>query len=247
LIIIYNVSGLLIGAAGFLVGVFGLVLTRSFALGLVFASVTWCALGFWWRRKPTADGTVRAYPSIFFIPVPWIAIVTLLAGLALTPVEFMARSKRENDPRGQMLESVERSVRAAAVSGEKEVATLVRDAVLQGNFAGVMADSASVHVAANETGALAVIKITNLKRFTPEARMKLLDTVATTLSAHERCAGKQQYIGIKGPLMFGAIRTPAGTTSNSSAGDELRAYFGDEASTPVPAAPATASADAVTK
>lgn len=239
MIIIYNVSGLLIGAAGFLVGIFGLVLTRSFALGLVFASIAWCALGFWWRRKPTADGTVRPYPSVFFIPVPWIAIVTLVAGLALTPVEFMARSKRENDPRGQMLESVERSVRAAAVSGEKEVATLVRDAVLQGNFAGVMADSASVHVATNETGALAVIKITNLKRFTPEARMKLLDTVATTLRSHEPYANKPQYIGIKGPLMFGAIRTPAGTTSNSSTGDELRAFFDAQASaaaTPVPAA-----------
>lgn len=247
MIIIYNVSGLLVVAAGFLAGIVGLLLTRSLALGLVFASIACCALGFWWRRKPTQDGSVRAYPSIFFIPVPWLAIVTLVAGLALTPLEFAARHQRENDPRGPMLESVERSVRAAAISGEKEVATLVRDAVLKGNFAGIVADSASVHVTANETGALAVVKINNLKRFTPEARILLLETVASTLNAHEPYAGKSQYIGIKGPLMFGALRTPTLTTFNSSSGDELRAFFGTETAAASAPAAAPAASGTVTK
>lgn len=226
MLLIYNLPGLLIGLAGLFVGLIAAVAAGSFGVGIIVASIIWCALGFWWRRKPTADGTPRPYPSIFFIPLPFLALFTLLVGLGIAPLEFMAGRKRVQDPRTAMLETAERSVQTSSVSGDTELATLIRDAVTKGNFSGMMADSTNVHVATDDTRVLVIVKVSNLKKFPEPARVQVLDAVAETVKAHAPSQDKAQFIGIKGPLMFGASRTPTGTLTRTTTGDELHDYFG---------------------
>jgi len=233
-ILIYNVSGILIGLAGFLVGFISALIFRSFGIGLILASLIWCGLGFWWRRKPTADGTVRPYPSIFFIPLPFIAIATLLIGIVITPVEFMATRQRENDPRAQLLSTAERSLSTTSVSGDTELATLVHTAVSKGTFSGMIADSTTVHVATSDTSVLALVKVSNLKKFPEASRIQMLDAIADAIKSHAPSQDKSQYIGVKGGLIYGALRTPTITTGKTTSADELRDYF---ASAPAPVAP----------
>jgi hypothetical protein len=226
-IVIYNISGLLIGVLGIFVGFLAAGVTGSLAVGLLVMSACWAGVGLWWRNNRTPDGLKRRYPAIFFIPLPFLAIASTLLAIAVIPIEMNAPSQsRTPDPRRTQITQAESNLRTTSASGDVTLATSVHNAVSKAAFAGMIADRTNVHATTSDTGVLVLVKISNLKKFDKPARTALLQTVTDTVKAAPGLDSKPLYIGIKGTLMYGAIQTPTQTNLNTDGPDDLLAFFG---------------------
>jgi len=227
MLIIFNLSGLLIGLLGAFVGVLTAGLTGSLAAGVLALSAIWASVGLWWRKGRKADGGQRRYPSIFFIPLPFLAIATAILALINIPIELRTTS-RTPDPRQPAFTQAEANLRSPSVSGDIDLATSVHNAVSNGAFVGMIAERTYVHAAASDTGVLILVKISNLKKFPNPARSAMLQTVADTVKNTPSLATKPLYIGIKGTLMYGAIQTPSESKVGTDDHQALLAFYGDK-------------------
>ncbi len=70
------------------------------------------------------------------------------------------------------------------------------------------ADDYHVFTKLGDGNVLVLIKSPNLKNLEMPARVALLHTIEAILTSQPQSKGKQQYIGVKGQITFGAIRVP---------------------------------------
>ncbi len=224
MIIIFNWSGLLIGFAGCVMGLIVGVLTGSLAVGLLGLSATWIGLGLTWRNSRGKGEPKRPFPSLFFIPLPFLAIVTVILALLAIPVDLKSKDK-VNDPRAQSLGWAESSLRSANASGDVDLSTAVHQVISSKAHSGAIPSSLSVYTDATDSAVLVLVKVGNLKEFSEDARRSLLSTVDTAVKAFSTHQSKQLYVGIKGTALYGAIQTPSQTITKTTPNTPLLDYY----------------------
>lgn len=246
MIIIFNASGLLIGFAGCMIGLVAGALTGSLAVALLVLSATWIGLGLVWRNSRGAGAPKRPFPSLFFIPLPFLAIVTVILALLAIPIDLRSKSEsRGSDPREQTFRSAESSLRGTNASGDVPLSTLVHRALSSTAHAGAIPSSLNVYTDSNDKSVLVLVKVGNLKEFSEDARRSMLNTVAAAIKSEPLHQTKDLYVGVKGAVLYGAIQTPTQTIISTTSHSALLEYFSGSAlapqSSPFPALPTETS------
>jgi len=205
MIIIYNLSGLLIGVLGVFLGIAAFLTTGQFWLGVLVIGSVWLWASLWWRKGTPQSGK-RPFPSIFFIPLPFWALlaVPLAAGAGFVQV---AAASRPTDARAQHIDAAQSRLRTAKLTGDEALARRVYDSVSRAMYVGSVPDRVSVYAERRDDAVLVIVKISNLRKFSDAAKAQSLDNV---LAALESESGKQIYAGIMGIAAFGAVHTPEG-------------------------------------
>lgn len=207
MIIIYNLSGLLVGVAGVFVGFATLAVTRSLGLGVLALAVVWFVLGLGWRYFKTEPGVRRSFPALFFIPLPFLAVpLAPLAGLIFL-IEVIGRSQPP-DPRAERFRADEAQLDSSSASGDVALSKALRTGLQEVVVEGAKAESYSVFTRKSPDVVLVLMKVPNLRDYTDNARKQLLQTVVDLLRADDQLKDKKIYIGIKGKISFGATRVP---------------------------------------
>ena len=237
MIFIFNLSGLLLGLAGAAAGIVTIVLTGRLSFGVAILCFVWLAFG--WRKIDPATGAKRPFPSLFFIPLPFLALPLLLLTV---PMLFVERDRPDTprDPRAALLDADERSLRSSLVSGDAALSKKLRDVLVEAAASEVKPEEFRVFTRTRGGDVLVLVQVPNLKQFADTARVELLDAVETIVDL-ERSGGGGTYVGVKGRVAFGAIRVPPDVTKTGTVVPEsmLYPFYGDAASSTQPA-PATA-------
>ena len=222
MIIIYNLSGLLLGLAGVAAGIVVGLATRHLSLAVLAMALVWSIFG--WRRVDPVTHAKRPFPSVFFIPLAFIGLFLCCASVPLFLVERVARNA-PRDPRAALLDADEATLRRFRAGGD---ASLSRD-VLE-HLASIVEESEAkvedyhVFTRLGPDAVLVLVQVPNLKRYKPEAREQLLNFIEGMLWAEERAQGKKIYIGVKGSVAYGAIRGPEDFTKTGAAVNERPLY-----------------------
>ena len=98
MIIVYNLSGLIVGVLGLLLGLLAALASGFVSLGGAIVAAVWIGAGLWWKYRTRPDGQIGRFPAIFFIPLPFWAAPLLLMSLLSLVIEVKA-GKRPPDPR----------------------------------------------------------------------------------------------------------------------------------------------------
>ena len=213
MILIYNITGLLVGVLGLFVGfvvAFGLIAIGS-PLWLSPAALTiagvWCPLG---RAKPNFEtGEMRPAPSVFFIPLFYWGLVAGFLSLPLAAVELLAKRANDTpaarqaalDPRLAQFKRLENDIR------KDESDDLVLSALVMFKIKTMLpSESVNIAIKSAEDRVLVLIQLKDLKKIQDSDRKLLLKGIRETAENHR--AGVKVYAGIKGRLMFGAITVP---------------------------------------
>ncbi len=210
MIIVYNLGGLLVGAAGVLVGGMSIAATDNAGVGILALALAWVVLGFLWRRWKTPPGQPRPYPSVFFIPLPFLAIPIIPFAVIMLVAEANqpGRERAAIDPRAASFTNDEQELGRSAVGGDVELSQYVATALSANLTEEVKADQYHVFTRVNPASVLVLVKAPNLKSYKDAARVQLLQFIAGLLSKRDDLKEKKAYIGIKGNLAFGAIQVP---------------------------------------
>lgn len=242
MIIIYNLSGLLLGLAGIAAGLLVGLATRHLSLGLLAMALVWSIFG--WRRVDPVTQTKRPFPSVFFIPLAFIGILLVLASVPMFLVERVVRNA-PRDPRAALLDADESTLRQFRVGGDaalsndilEHLASIVEEK-------GAKVEDYHVFTRVGSDAVLVLVQVPNLKQYEPEAREQLLNFIEGMLWAEERVQGKKLYIGVKGRVAYGALRGPNDFTKTGAAVSErpLYEFYGAGPAT----VPATNTAPATT-
>lgn len=233
MILIYNLSGLLVGLAGVVLGGAVAVLSGFLSLGLLVLAFVWIAGGIWARNRPVAGGGKRPFPSIFFIPTPFLAVVPLGLAILIGVVE-VAGLDRRNDPRAQTLRETETTFRMRSISGDTGLAMAIHKSIAGGNFAGSIPSDVGVHAEFTPTAVLVIVKIDNLTKFSSTGRLAVLETISRTVKESPDHGAKAGYFGVKGRLSYGAVKTPQSTVLKTTTSDALLPFYGPDPRTVKP-------------
>lgn len=223
MLLIYNLSGLLLGVAGIIVGFFLLALTDQFGFAFLGAALTWLLFG--GRRRPDEFGQRRPAPSLFFIPLRYWGIPLALLAVPVFVVQFVG-DRKPKDTRAALLNADERALRSAAVSGDRALAVAVQAHLALSAVEEISAEQfhvfARLRNGIDGQSALILVRAENLRQFPEPVRAQLLDTIAE--AAAEDHPHAKLYIGVKGRISFGAIRTPLGGTQTGKVVSEEPLY-----------------------
>jgi hypothetical protein len=207
-LLIYNLSGVLIGLAGVIVGAFATSVGGR-PLGLLLLAVVWFALGLWWRNRPTTSGERRAFPALFFIPLPvWAVPIAFIGAYGL-----LTRS-RTNDReryRAQLVADLD-ALHIGPATGDSVLSPAVSLQLRANLPPTAKPEQISVRTRTKQEAVLVLLRVPNLDAYDDEARARLLDLAAGTVSAHPLSRGKQVYVGVTGPLGLSVVRDPLGRT-----------------------------------
>jgi hypothetical protein len=216
--LIYNLSGLFVGLAGIIA--FGAVVsvTGRNGIALLAASLVWIGLGFWWRNRPTGRPARNDYPSVFFIPLPFIGIGTVLLSLLAITVELKGGGSA--DPRSAKFDADEKQLREARSEGDVELSRQIRSAIT--DFDGSSDVNVFTRIEADRV--LILAKVAKLSDVKEAARQKLLDQILKTVGEFPAAQGKTPYVGVKGRLLYGIVHVPPGTTKIGEAAPEELLY-----------------------
>lgn len=223
MIIIYNLSGLLLGIAGVVVGFFVLALTGSVAPALLALAVVWFVVGFWWRNHEAAPRVKRPFPALFFIPLPFLAIPLALLAVPIFLVEWAERGKPA-DRRADLFLADERMLDSASATGDAQLSQAVLTALQAITVERAKAEHYHVFTRKTAHAVLVLVKAPNLKKYTNDARKELLEAIAGILRTDEQLKGQRIFIGIKGRFAFGAIRVPPAVVETGSIVDKSKLY-----------------------
>lgn len=204
MIIIYNLSGLLLGLGGAVLLVCGFALTRSVAVGILAAGLLWTIFG--WRRRTPPGTSKAASPSIFFIPLRIYGILLLVLAPPVLLMERLA-ARAPADPRSAALRSDVGLLRTTQFAGDVPLARHVQSAIAESAVPEANASGFKVLARTNGSKALIVLQATNLKQFTDNARIQILDSIEELVKL-ARPDADELYIAIKGRFAYGALRTP---------------------------------------
>jgi hypothetical protein len=252
MIIIYNLAGLVIGAAGVFLGFVLIAVTGKLGPGVLALAMVWLVLGFMWRSWKTPPGQRRPYPSVFFIPLPFLAIpivplAILLLLLELTGIPSATGpggATAARDSRAASFKDDERSLGRSPVGGDAELSQYLATALASNLREEAKADKYHVFTRVNSDSVLVLVKAPNLKSYKEPARVQLLQIIANLVSERQDLKEKKVYIAIKGNLTFGAIQVPPGRVQTGSVvlTEPLYDFYGPPPGAPPVAPPASVSA-----
>ena len=217
MLIIYNLPGLLVGIAGLVCGFAALLMSGSVGAGLCGVAAAWFGLGLWWRRRPVGDSTGgrarRAWPALFFVPLPFLAAP--LAALGVAAAVFQSnRDARPPDPRAEAFRADEARLDEAPATGEADLSRRVLAALRDATVEAAGAEDYSVFTRRRPGAVLVLLKAPNLKTYGDAAREELVEGVAAIVAAEVVGESGDDppgvYVGVKGRSLFGAVRTPTG-------------------------------------
>lgn len=228
MIIIYNISGLLLGAAGAFFGLVVFVLTGWLSAGVLAVAAVWFLGGMAWKLVGVEPGQRRRFPALFFIPLPFAAVPIGLLAFPMMLFEAMARN-RPVDPRDNLLSADERVLDSTLVGGDAVLSRAILDSLQEWTVEEAGADAYHVFTKRRGDAVLVLVKVPNLKKYEETARTQLLDAITEIVEADPESEGKRVYIGIKGKLTYGAIRLPTGEVKTGTAvdDDKLYAFYGE--------------------
>lgn len=223
MILIYNLSGFLIGLAGIVCGLVVALASGKIAAGVLALAVTWFSLGVWWRVKRADSGLKHPYPALFFIPLPFLAVPLALLAIPMFFAE-QGGASRSADPRVASLRADVKSLDAARIGGEPERSERVIRAVATLGMAGTV--NTNVFTRSKPGSVLVLVKVPELKEVKEPERVKLLAAIA---EAAQDDKGGRVFVGIRGRLAFGAIRVGAETIETGSIVDDspLLDFYGE--------------------
>jgi hypothetical protein len=223
MIIIYNLSGLIIGLAGLVVGFLVFGLTGWLSAGLLILGVIWLAFGR--GRRDPESGLKRPAPSLFFIPLFVLAFPILL--LALPTVIFDVQSGRKAlDPRSAQFREDERALSQSKLAGDRALALAAYD-VLKTS---ALDDKTHVFASTDGDRVLILAKIPSLKELDESARAVMVKALTTALETHDAVKGRRLFLGVKGQFTYGVVQTPAGSKIGKTvSSDPLLDYYGPPA------------------
>lgn len=231
--LIYNLAGLLVGIAGFFVGLAAMLLAGRFSAGLVVMALTWLGLGLWWRRRGIGEGgTPRPYPALFFVPLPFASPVLLVLGLfAFVAENYAARNPA--DPRaGQLREDI-RTLSSSEASGDLALSREVREMLVASAVPAAKAEAFHVFTRVGPGSVLVLVQAPNLKTFAESARLQLLEALNQFATEHPRLQGKARYIGIRGKVAFGIVSATGQTKTGTIVADTpLLAFYDSDKNAP---------------
>jgi len=234
LFIIYNISGLLIGFLGVVLGILSIAATGYVWVGILVVGAVWAGLGLWWR-KGTAGSGKRPYPSVFFIPLPFLAILSLPLAVASMTADKASSAKLE-DPRAQKLAVAKNSLRQEMLSGDTNLARTVLTEVMAGAYTSAVPNEVSVYAEPAGDAVLVIVKISNLRKFSESDKGLALNAIR---KASETESVKEIYCGVMGFASFGAIQTPELRQVGKFVSDDLLLPFYGSQAPLTPAVPET--------
>ena len=213
MLIIYNLPGLLVGIAGLVCGFAVLLASGSVGAGLCGVAAAWFGLGLWWRRRPVGDPgggrAKRAWPALFFVPLPFLAVP--LAALGLAAAVFQSnRDARPPDPRAEAFRADEARLDEAPATGDADLSRRVLAALRDATVEAAGAEDYSAFTRRRPGAVLVLLKAPNLKTYGDAAREELVEGVAEIVAAETPDDPPGVYVGVKGRTLFGAVRTPTG-------------------------------------
>jgi hypothetical protein len=152
---------------------------------------------------------------VFFIPL-WAP--GLLVFLTSLPVFFAERHRKSipPDPRLARLNADEAELTRLTVGGDKALSASVRDLLLQVAVPEAKLEDSHIFTRSNDGAVLVLVKAPNLRKFKDNARTELLDAIETAIEGDERFILADVYIGVRGTVAYGAIRTPRGGTQTGT-------------------------------
>lgn len=201
MIIIYNLSGLLVGAAGILAGVVALAVSGWLSLALFLIGGIWLYFGR--SKRDPATGLARPSPSLFFIPLYILAIpVLLLAVLAIFVDTQQSRAPR--DPRQARFREDEKALGQSKLTGDRDVALAAYNALKPV----ALDDDMHVFAAVNDPRVLVLARIPSLKELNDADRAGMVKALATAFETLDATRGRQLFLGIKGRFAYGVVQTP---------------------------------------
>lgn len=224
MIIVYNLSGLVLGAAGIGAGLLVFMVSGWISPGLLTIAVIWFVGGFWWRNQEVSPGVKRRFPAVYLIPLPFLAVpVAGMASLMFLVVDLGGHA-RPADRRAELFRADERMLDSAAASGDVQLSQTILAALPLIPVKGK--DAAPYHVVTRRNGdaVLVLVKAPALKNYEDNVRERLVRQIADTLRADEQLKEKRIFIGIKGRLSYGAIQTPPNTLKIGSVLGEEKLY-----------------------
>lgn len=208
MIIIFNISGAIVGLIGLVAGAFVVVATGSLTLGLLAVAGIWCALG---RAKAVEGmGLPPSAPSIFFIPLFFWGLLVGVAAIPAMFVDFKVADKRLRQSRGEHVAADDDAERfkldeAGLKTNESDDPELSSALVLL--ISEVLPGTpVTVRVKSSADSVLILMKLPDLKKIRPADRTKLLEAIGRVAEVHR--PGVKVYAGVKGKLLYGAISTP---------------------------------------
>ena len=236
MIIIYNLSGLLLGLAGAGVGLVVALATRHLSLGLLSMGLVWAIFG--WRKIDPVARVKRPFPSVFFIPLAFVGIALGVAAVPLLVIERVAKSA-PRDPRAALLDADEATLRTVKAGGDPALSKSILEglqSVIETGDAKV--EDYRVFTRTSDDAVLVLVQVPNLKQYQDPAREQLLAMIEGILLPEEGLGGKKVYIGVKGRVAFGAISAPGDITKTGAAVSErpLYDFYGPAAATTAGAA-----------
>lgn len=251
MIIIYNLAGLIVGAAGVLLGGMITAATGMLGAGVLTIALVWLVLGFLWRGWKMPPGQRRPYPSVFFIPLPFLAIPVLPLAVLILVGEVTGGGHTQapggavaaTDPRVASFQDDERTLSQSAVGGDAELSQYLASALAAELTEKAKADKYHVFTRVNPESVLVLVKAPNLRAYKEKARVQLLQAITELLARRDDLKEKKAYIGIKGNLTFGAIQVPPNRVETGSVVLEqpLYDFYGPAPGTPADTQPASIS------
>jgi hypothetical protein len=242
MIIIYNLAGLLVGGVGVGLGlavfvlatIVGLSPANALAAGTFAIAGVWLVGGVAWRNQRTSAGEQFAWPSLFFIPLPFAAAP--VAGLAVFWFLIgLIAGRTPADPRANLLRADEKELSAFAATGDVELSNRLLTALDDATAREANADKYHIFTRVSDRGILVLIKAPNLKNYSNEAREQLLEMAADAVQAEPTLVSKPLFIGVKGRVLFGAMQYPPDVVETDSSVSETPLYdfYGEKPSATV--------------
>lgn len=236
MILIYNLSGLIVGAAGVLAAGMVIGLTGRMSVALFVLGLIWVVFG---RRKlDHSTGMKRPAPSVFFIPLWFLSIpVFLLAGLMMS-VDGELAKPGPADPRYARFQQDETALDQSKISGDPKLASAAHDALMTV----ARDDDMRVFASTSDGRVLVLAKIPSLKKISKADRDRMVTVLTDSVEADSALKGPKLYLGIKGRLTYGVVSTPSGKEIGSVVLEAPLYSFYDPPPalpTPEPSAPAS--------
>lgn len=244
MILIYNFSGFLLGLVGLVAAVVMFLITEHLSFALLALAATWLTFG--WRKKDRQTGQKKPFPSVFFIPLVFLAIPLALLAVPLFVIERVAKA-RTPDPRAALLQADEDKLRHSAASGDAILSRAILDHLSSIASEEAKAEDYHVFTRVKDDAVLVLVRAPNLRQYKDEARSQLLNFIEGMLWAEDGMIDRRIYIGVKGKVGFGAVRLPGDVTRVGAVVSEslLYDFYGPpQATAPSSTAPsATSPAD----
>ena len=236
--IIYNISGLLLGLSGVIVAVTLYMLTGIPSLGLFALAALWIAFG---RPRPAlTDGRRDPAPALFFIPLAFLAVPIVVAGIASAvqqirgpaheAVAALVSPEKVQAPHTarELLRADERVLAAEQFSGNVELSKKVFTALKAVVNPRLKPYDAHVFTRIAGDKLVVLIRLESLRHAETDGRGELLDLLAQTIATVPEAATKNLYLGLRGMLLYGGILTPAGRAEGKAVPAEaLLAAYGE--------------------